>query len=47
MAPGEHAATKLHRERVVEYQEVEHRAPKALGEQRLRYCRQRDKAPIG
>ncbi len=47
MTPGEHAATKLLRERAVLHQKRKHRAPKAFGEKCLRHGRQRDKAPLG
>jgi len=47
MAPGEHAAAKLLRERAVLHQKRKHRAPKALGKKCLRYSGQADKAPIG
>jgi len=47
VAPSEHAAAKLLRERAVLHQKRKHRVPKALGEKCLRHSGQRDKAPIG
>ena len=46
LAPAEHAAPRVFRERVRAHEEREHRAPKALHKLSLEHRRQRDEPPI-